>query len=181
MLSRYTLNHTIQSVSQNNMRNTDFLKLMQISKVWGKGYSTPAKAFKTVLEDRYMVSSGFYTNGYWAFPEKFLPNNFKDIKAKKENFDIKKKFEQVIQADKKEMHISSLYVDETKIYVVLECAEFKSYFNPEFFSLIRYTRYAFGGIKLWQENALAPVLVDSEKDESIMMIMPVKLPEVKHE
>lgn len=159
------------------MEMTELQKIRQLQEIWGKGYSKNLNTAKKAI-GRYQESDGFLTNGFWAFPKKFEPKLFSELRAEKTQAKIKEKFGEVIVAEKQKMTIIGLEFTHSGLKVKLEAENkaFVSYIDPKYLTVLNnLSRVVLQDVTLWQEDALAPLLIDNKDNTSLLIIMPVRI------
>ncbi len=150
-------------------------KLQTLFNTFCKEYSNPSKTMKTLSKSRYMKSGEYFTDGYIAFRDVHEPIDFRQIRAKESTASIKDKFDEVVNSDKRLMSIDRVAFNHGSFVVVLKCDEFESHVNPKYLGLVTKLKYPLRGVRLWQKDAMSPILVESSDNVPLMIIMPIKV------
>lgn len=150
-----------------------------LANTFGKEYRTKIKAFKELSKERYFIDGGFISNGMWMIPEAFEPTNFQGMRMSEFKGSIKPKdlFQEIVSAKKEEMKFDGLFVKSGQLVARLKSEKFNSYVSPEYLGIIPELEMAFDSVVFWQEAPLKPLLVDTDKNISIMVIMPIRVSE----
>lgn len=125
---------------------------------------------------RYMDGGNWVSNGYWMVPKEYEPRLFRVVNKNQKNDQMEKLWNRSINAQKKAMNIRGYKFEHgERLYVELECDDFRSYIAPEYLSIIPQLNAKFSEIHIWQEEAGTPVLFDTDKNQSVFLIMPIKV------
>lgn len=124
---------------------------------------------------QYREQGKYVTNGFWAIPKELEPKVFKKFRTEAIKQDIGELFTNVILAPKQEMQIEGLVPIGGGLKVKLKCDTFSSYVDPDFLTLVPALNiFNLKDVKIWQESALKPVLIDTDQNQSVMLIMPIR-------
>lgn len=148
-------------------------KVQMISNLYEDYYKSLKVATKEMT--RYFDGGEFVSNGYWMTPKKFEPKLFRAIDKTSKITQMEKLYRETIASHKVQMNLTGLIFKDYNLLVEFKNDAFSSYINPKYLAVLNMLNHNFQDVIFWQQNALSPLLIDSNNSETLMLIMPLKV------